>query len=728
MNSENSGTGARPGGVPEEIAPGRLLKDRYLLEKELGRGGMGVVYLARDQQLLSKPVVVKVLLEESATDPWLQQKFRQEAEALARIDHPGVVGILDFGATPEGRPFLVMQFVEGVTLRSEIRPGGLEFRRVADLLRQAGQALGAAHEKGIWHRDLKPENVMLQDRGQGEEHVKLIDFGIAAVKDSQMGRNTQSSRVAGSFGYMAPEQLMGRACAQSDIYALGTIAHEMLTGRRPEITSEGLKDRPADLRSGLPPEAEQVLRKALAFHPEERYERPRDFTDQLAQCLTGATVVRPATRAPEPQSPTAGASEPSLEMAYVLFTDLVDFSTRTMEEQARIIQELQGMVRQTQEFQRSQANGQVLSLPTGDGMALVFFQNPVAAVQCAVEVARALHSSDLKLRMGVHTGPVYRFADINTNRNVTGGGINLAQRVMDCGDAGHILISKSVADILGELGTWVGHLHDLGLQEVKHGVKVHLVNLYSSDFGNPEMPQKLRPAVPVPAVVPVTSHRGRYMLAGGALALTVLIASAVGVSNWRKTRAAPEAAPAPAPQLQAPAPAEAPPVTPPTPPTVVAPAAVPPPVDTPRVAPVRRAEATPATPATPAPPQAPTPIQQPSPVVRVPAPAAPPAPAPPAAAAPSGGPDRAALQEARERMILLSSRAGGVRGSLENLQREQSRSGLSLRGDMAAAAQRVQYLMGEASAALAAGNAAAAKRNLDQAEANLEKLEKFLGL
>ncbi len=726
MDSENSGTNPGRGGAPDEIAPGRLLKDRYLLEKELGRGGMGVVYLARDQQLLSKPVVVKVLLEESASDPWLQQKFHQEAEALARIDHPGVVGILDFGATPEGRPFLVMQFVEGVTLRSVIRPGGLEFRRVADLLRQAGQALGAAHEKGIWHRDLKPENVMLQDRGQGEEHVKLIDFGIAAVKDSQMGRNTQSSRVAGSFGYMAPEQLMGRACAQSDIYALGTIAHEMLTGRRPEITSEGLKERPADLRSGLPPEAEQVLRKALAFHPEERYERPRDFTDRLAQCLTGETVVRPATRAPEPQPATAGASEPSLEMAYVLFTDLVGFSTRTMEEQARIIQELQQIVRQTPEFQRSQANGQVLSLPTGDGMALVFFQNPVAAVQCAVEVARALRGSDLKLRMGVHTGPVYRFADINTNRNVTGGGINLAQRVMDCGDAGHILISKSLADILGELGTWVGHLHDIGLQEVKHGVKVHLINLYSSDFGNPEMPQKLRPVVPVPAAVPATSQRGRYMLAGGALALTVLIASAIGVSNWRKTRAAPGAAappvaaPAPAFQLPAPAPAEAPPVTPQAPP-----AAVPPPVDTPRAAPVRRIEATPAPPT---PVQAPTPARQPSPVVRVPPPAAPPAPAPPAAAAPSGGPDRAAWQQARERMMLLSARAGGVQGSLENLQREQSRSGLSLRGDMAAAAQRVQYLMGEANAALAAGDAAAAKRNLDQAEANLEKLEKFLGL
>src|ERR1700693_3431075 len=152
------------------LAATRVLKDRYEVERELGRGGMSVVYLARDRQLLAKRVVVKVLLEETSQDPWMRQKFQQEMEALARIDHPGVVGVVDSGLTAEGQRFLVMQYIEGVTLRSRIEPGGMNFVRAAGLIRQIGQALGAAHEKGVWHRDLKPENVMLQCLG-GEDHA-----------------------------------------------------------------------------------------------------------------------------------------------------------------------------------------------------------------------------------------------------------------------------------------------------------------------------------------------------------------------------------------------------------------------------------------------------------------------------------------------------------------------------------------------------------------------------
>jgi len=168
--------------------PARALwKNRYLIEKEIGRGGFGVVYLARDQQLLSKPVVIKVLQDETNPDPYFQKKFQQEIEALARIDHPGVVGVLDVGETPDGKPFLVMQFVEGVTLRSEISKDGMELRRVAHIMRQVGQALGAAHDKGVYHRDLKPENIMLTRSSETEEYVKLIDFGIAAVDLVMLG-------------------------------------------------------------------------------------------------------------------------------------------------------------------------------------------------------------------------------------------------------------------------------------------------------------------------------------------------------------------------------------------------------------------------------------------------------------------------------------------------------------------------------------------------------------
>ena len=181
------------------------------------------------------------------------------------------------------------------------------------------------------------------------------------------------------------------------------------------------------------------------------------------------------------------------EMAYVLFMDLVGYSKLPMDLQSQRIQQLQQIVSGTSEFCRAQQSDELISLPTGDGMALVFFQNPVAPVQCAIELARKLQDyTDLQLRMGVHTGPVHRIADINTNRNVAGSGINLAQRVMDCGDAGHILVSKSLADILGQLSGWDDALHDCGEVEVKHGVKVHLVNLFTSEVGNSNLPAKLR--------------------------------------------------------------------------------------------------------------------------------------------------------------------------------------------------------------------------------------------
>ncbi|MDX6558011.1 MAG: eukaryotic-like serine/threonine-protein kinase, partial [Blastocatellia bacterium] len=156
---------------------GVTLDSRYFIQKELGQGGVGAVYLALDRKLHDKPVVIKVLLEKSLQNSWVVQKFQQEKEALARVDHPGVVGILDTGELPDGKPYLVMQFIDGVTLRSLIRPEGIPLERAADLIKQIGRALSAAHDKGIFHRDLKPENIMLQSYGGGEEQVKIIDFG-----------------------------------------------------------------------------------------------------------------------------------------------------------------------------------------------------------------------------------------------------------------------------------------------------------------------------------------------------------------------------------------------------------------------------------------------------------------------------------------------------------------------------------------------------------------------
>jgi class 3 adenylate cyclase len=217
----------------------------------------------------------------------------------------------------------------------------------------------------------------------------------------------------------------------------------------------------------------------------------------------------------------------SLEMAHVLFVDIVAYSKLPMDQQQGRLCELREAVRSTQAFARAQRADKLISLPTGDGMALVFFDDPEFPARCAVELSRALRElPEIKLRMGIHTGPVYRVEDINAARNVAGGGINMAQRVMDCGDGGHILISKTVADVLDQVSTWKTALHDLGEAEVKHGVRVHLYNLYTDDAGNRELPQKFRNAQTTAAMTPSRAKRKKLSL--GVMAAGVIAALVVG--------------------------------------------------------------------------------------------------------------------------------------------------------------------------------------------------------
>src|SRR6185295_5793211 len=193
-------------------------------------------YLAHDTDLLSRPVVIKTLREVQVgtlSDPWFTEKFEKEIEALVRINHPGVGGGFDVGQMPDGKPFFVMEYVEGENMRSAIRGRGTELGRAAHIIRQISYALSAAHDKGVTHRDIKPENIMLQTLGSGEEIVKLIDFGIATVKDLQAEQLDQNTRVAGTIPYLAPEQLRGKPVPASDIWSLGVIAYELITRRLP---------------------------------------------------------------------------------------------------------------------------------------------------------------------------------------------------------------------------------------------------------------------------------------------------------------------------------------------------------------------------------------------------------------------------------------------------------------------------------------------------------------
>src|SRR6266496_1884230 len=181
-----------------------------------------------------------------------------------------------------------------------------------------------------------------------------------------------------------------------------------------------------------------------------------------------------------------------LEIAHVLFMDVVWYSKLLVNEQREMMQQLNQIVRKTAQFQTSEANGKLISIPSGDGMALVFFQSLEEPVQCALEISRALKNHPrLRLRMGVHSGPVDQVRDVNDRLNVAGAGINFAQRVMDCGDAGHILVSKRVADDLAQDSLWQPLLHEVGEIEVKHGVKLGIVNVYTEELGNPEAPGKL---------------------------------------------------------------------------------------------------------------------------------------------------------------------------------------------------------------------------------------------
>lgn len=317
-----------PMAVSGESLVGTVIDGRYLVETELGHGGFGKVYLARDVTLHHRRVVIKVLLQASLDDPYVVTKFRQEVEALSRIDHPNVVSVLGAGELRDGKPYIVMQYVDGVTLRSQIPSEGMDLERTALLLKQIGAALDDVHEQRIFHRDLKPENILLQFLKGGTELVKVVDFGIAKVKDSVVAPSTVNKVPVGTVLYMSPEQLRGgeRITAASDVYSMGVIAYEMITGRRPfnpssgpqllEMHREGVRLNPIDLRPNLSTGARAILLRALSFDPAARYQSAAEFGDQLARALTDrGETIKTTPRHPadaETIRSTSGQTQPGI--------------------------------------------------------------------------------------------------------------------------------------------------------------------------------------------------------------------------------------------------------------------------------------------------------------------------------------------------------------------------------------------------------------------------------
>lgn len=222
----------------------------------------------------------------------------------------------------------------------------------------------------------------------------------------------------------------------------------------------------------------------------------------------------------------------ALELGHVLLIDIVSYSKLLIDDQQAAVGTVNGAVQSSGEIRKADAAGKLIRLPTGDGVALVFFTSPEAPVRCAMEIDRAIRALDpsLKLRMGVHSGPVTAVQDAEGKRNIAGAGINLAQRVMDCGDGGHILLSQRVAEDLVQFREWQPHLHDIGECAVKHDVKIHLYNFYSQDFGNPAIPEKVANASAA------ASKLWRRRFSWRAAVALVLIALIIGGWIWSERR------------------------------------------------------------------------------------------------------------------------------------------------------------------------------------------------
>src|SRR3954468_14096955 len=293
--------------MPQDLV-GQTLAGRYRVLEVLGAGGMGVVYRARDERL-EREVAVKVLAPGVLDDERIRRRFRKEALALSRLNHPNIAAVYDF-VTEEGRDFIVMELIPGPTLDVKLSQGPLPQREVLSLGKQLAEALAAAHQEGVIHRDLKPANLRFTNEARGDSRMKVLDFGLAEV---ETGPNTQlttaslrtDSSVSGTLPYMAPEQLRGEAPdVRSDVYAAGAVLYEMATGKRafPQagyVIVDAILNQPALLPSQLNPQIspglENAVIKSLDKNPGYRYQTARDLLAELDRLTssTSTTTIPP---------------------------------------------------------------------------------------------------------------------------------------------------------------------------------------------------------------------------------------------------------------------------------------------------------------------------------------------------------------------------------------------------------------------------------------------------
>ncbi len=289
---------------------GQTLAGKYKVEKLIKMGGMGAVYRGR-HVLMEKTVAIKVLRPSLAGDDAVVARFSREAKAASRISHPHAVNVTDFGEAENGVVFLVMEYLDGHTLKDLLaKEGPLSLDRTVEIVRQVAGALDVAHSQGVIHRDLKSENIMLVSHN-GDEWAKVLDFGIAKIRQPAGGTDpeiTQANLVVGTPQYMSPEQCAqsGALDARSDVYSLGIIVHEMLTGRLPftgesatVIMMKQVQDPPPsvlDSRSTLPAAVDQIIKRALAKQPIDRFQTAGELSSALAEVAQGEAAEAPVVK------------------------------------------------------------------------------------------------------------------------------------------------------------------------------------------------------------------------------------------------------------------------------------------------------------------------------------------------------------------------------------------------------------------------------------------------
>jgi serine/threonine-protein kinase len=305
-----------PARVPIDV--GSVIAGTYKIEALLGRGGMGAVFLASHQRLAGKQVAIKILHTE-VEDTDVVARFKREAEIAARLNHPNIVGVIDYNIAPDGTPYLVLDYLQGETLAQRIARGPLPLDQVVSIVRQVGSALAAAHRGGIVHRDLKPQNIFLvptEVDGRMVEIAKVLDFGISKIRGSQTVK-TQDSALLGTPQYMAPEQATGQHAnvdERTDVFALGAIVYEMLSGQPafagasiPEVVFKVVYEQPAPLVEqvpSVPPAVEAAVVQAMAKPSDQRFPTVGAFVE----AVTGQPLT--LSRAPG-AAPPAGADAPS---------------------------------------------------------------------------------------------------------------------------------------------------------------------------------------------------------------------------------------------------------------------------------------------------------------------------------------------------------------------------------------------------------------------------------